>query len=114
MPGTQSERNHAPVRSQTKNLWEGIYPHYRDVPVTGAAFDSEIWIKKTRAYTENVIAVSRNYRFIPQDVAGEYMLLPLLASLVGKASGGKVRILDFGGGMGVSFIHLTSCLVDCR
>ncbi len=82
--------------------------------MAGAGFDSEIWIQKTRAYTERVIAASRNDGAIPKDVAGEYLLLPLLASLVCKASGGKVRILDFGGGMGVSFVHLTSCLVDCQ
>jgi putative methyltransferase (TIGR04325 family) len=112
MPGTNFDQNRQAVSPRTSNLWEGIHPSFQDVPGAGAGFDSEIWIQKTRDYTERVLAASRNDGAIPKDVAGEYLLLPLLVSLVGKALGEKVRILDFGGGMGVSFVHLTSCLVD--
>jgi len=114
MAGTNLDHKHQATSPRTNNLWEGIHPSFQDVPTVGAGFDSEIWIQKTRAYTERVIAASQNDGAIPKDVAGEYLLLSLLASLVCKASGGKVRILDFGGGMGVSFVHLTSCLVDCQ
>jgi putative methyltransferase (TIGR04325 family) len=95
-------------------LWEGIYPHYRDVPIAGQRFDGDTWIGKTRDYTQGILASSKKQGTIPTEVTGEHMLLPLLASLVCKESGGKVNVLDFGGGMGIAYVHLMSSLVNCR
>jgi putative methyltransferase (TIGR04325 family) len=95
------------------NIWEGIYPHHRDVPIAGQRFDGETWIGKTQAYTEQILTSSKKYGTIPTEVTGEHMLLPLLASLACQDSGGSVRILDFGGGMGIAYIHLISSLVNC-
>lgn len=95
-------------------MWEGIYRHYRDVPITGQRFDGDTWIGKTQAYTRRVLDSSKKYGAIPTEVTGEHMLLPLVASLACQESGGKVSLLDFGGGMGIAYIHLISSLVNCR
>jgi putative methyltransferase (TIGR04325 family) len=98
---------------RTGRVWEGIYAHYRDVPTSGHGFNGDVWINKTYAYTQSVLASAKKYGTIPTGVAGEHMLLPLLAAAVCREAGGKVRILDFGGGMGIAYVHLLSSLVNC-
>lgn len=96
----------------SRYFWDGIYGHYRDVPTHGDRFDGDEWINKTRINTERLLASSREHGSIPKDTVGEHTLLPLLASAVCE-SAGKVSILDFGGGMGVTYIHLISSLPNC-
>ena len=96
----------------SRYFWDGIYDHYRDVPTHGERFDGDEWINKTRINTERLLASSREHGSIPQEAVGEHALLPLLASAVCESSG-RVSILDFGGGMGVTYIHLISSLPNC-
>jgi putative methyltransferase (TIGR04325 family) len=51
---------------------------------------------------------SQNKRFIANIVSDENAYLPLIASII-SSDRNPVNILDFGGGMGISFIHLLSC-----
>lgn len=94
-------------------IWKGIYSRYQDVPATGDGFNGDYWITRTRSYTEEALTASRESRFVPSGVVGEHMILPLLASLVCN-SRGRVNILDFGGGMGIAYIHTVSSLVNCQ
>jgi putative methyltransferase (TIGR04325 family) len=100
-------------RSAPAELWAGIYSRYADVPVAGPGFDGEVWINQTKAYTKRMLAASESYGSIPFEVTGEHMLLPLVAALVCEQSGGRVGILDFGGGLGVGYVYLLSSLVNC-
>ena len=90
-----------------KHIWEGIYQNYRDVPSSGEGFDSEIWVNATYAYTEAFL------RKQSLESSGDYALLPFLASMV-KNDQGHLSILDFGGGMGIEYIHLTRSLPKDR
>ena len=101
-------------RSDPPELWSGIYERYADVPIAGPGFDGDVWINQTRAYTQRMLATSQSDGSIPKEVTGEHMLLPLVAALVCEQSGGKVGILDFGGGMGVAYVYLLSSLVNCN
>jgi putative methyltransferase (TIGR04325 family) len=99
--------------AQVGNLWEGIYASYGDVPASGKQFDGEVWIRKTREYTERVLAASKEQGTIPTQVTGEHILLPLVAALACKDSNDGISILDFGGGMGIGYVHLMTSLVKC-
>ncbi|MDP9292691.1 MAG: methyltransferase, TIGR04325 family, partial [Verrucomicrobiota bacterium] len=99
---------------QPDNLWDGIYPNHREVPSSGRQFDGDTWIRKTREYTEGILAAAREQGTIPTQVTGEHMLLPLLASLVCEGSNREISILDFGGGMGIAYVQLVSSLINCR
>lgn len=99
---------------QAEKLWEGIYPSHREVPSSGSQFDGDVWIQKTRKYTHGILAASKEQGTIPTQVTGEHMLLPLLAALVCKESNGEISVLDFGGGMGIAYVHIVSSLVNCR
>ena len=94
-------------------IWEGIYSRYQDVPAAGDAFGGDYWIDRTRSYTEESLSASRDSGFIPVGVTGEHLILPLLASLRCKARG-QVNILEFGGGMGIAYIHVLNSLVNCQ
>ena len=94
-------------------IWEGIYRNYRDVPVVGAGYAEDRLTQETLAYTINVLAASRRYRFIPTEVMGEHAFLPLLVSILGRDRN-TVSILDFGGGMGVDYIHLVNSVVHAK
>ena len=92
------------------DLWEGVYARFEDVPTSGDRFDGDLWIKKTGDYTKRMLAHTKKYSTIPTEVVGEHMLLPMLAALVCERSDGKVKILDFGGGAGITYVHLISSL----
>lgn len=83
-------------------IWEGVYHHFSDVPVEGPGFDGETWIanslKKMEALREDL---ERN---VPLPPPGNYRegLLPLLAALTYREQK-KLRILDFGGGIGFTY-----------
>ena len=91
--------------SYQRYIWEGVYRNYRDVPLSGEGFNSDTWIRSVYASTE---AVLKNKSL---GVAGDYALLPFLASLV-RNNAGYLNILDFGGGMGIEYIHLTRSLPE--
>ncbi len=92
-----------------KVIWEGVYEHYRDVPTDGLGFDEDVWIESTRRMTETLLE-SNSLSSHPDPVFEDHAILPpTFASLVGNAR--KSTILDFGGGMGVSYIYLRQSLV---
>lgn len=92
------------VRRRDYN-WEGIYERYADVPVRGSGHNSDDWVNATLEYTMNVIQASQIHSTIPKEVAGDNAFLPMLASIVCQKRG-AVKVLDFGGGMGIAYIHL--------
>lgn len=84
--------------------WKGIYSHLSQVPVSGEGFGGDHWLNITRNATTEVKAAAGSCGAIPWFVAGDRVLLPMLAAVSGTAQE-RVSILDFGGGMGVDFIH---------
>lgn len=106
-------RNRKHVQDEPDYIWEGIYTQLSDVPSEGEAFDGEPWLKMTRSHTEELLRVSKNYGVVPTEVVDEHNLLPLLVAAAYRDRP-KVTILDFGGGMGISYIHLTKSLVGAH
>lgn len=83
-------------------IWSGVYNTFREVPGATSTLNDPIWVDIVRKETR-AVAVQYEHNEL-SDVPGEQLLLPLLAGAIGKA-GVPVRILDFGGGMGIDFIH---------
>lgn len=96
----------APVAGARLN-WEGVYPHFGDVPAKGPGFDDDAWADDTRRLTEHTLAECAGTGKLPP-VIGDNALLPLLAVAAGNA--GRLKVLDFGGGAGISFVHLVATL----
>jgi putative methyltransferase (TIGR04325 family) len=91
--------------------WDGIYSSFRDVSSVGAGFNSDDYAIPTLNDTRRAMQIASNYRCVPTELVEEDAILPLVASLVRRNTEKVLRILDFGGGAGISFVHLKSGLV---
>jgi len=89
------------------NIWEGIYNSFDEAPVTGGGFESERWIHRSLEKIKETIKIEKENRNV------EYVDLPLFSIAADTYfNNGSVKILDFGGGMGNSFVPLCSVLPD--
>lgn len=86
-------------------IWDGIYENFAQVPVMGDGFGGDVWLSETQRYTQAAAMALRNSRGeIPESVAQYHALFSLLvAALSGER---PVRVVDFGGGMGIGFASL--------
>lgn len=97
-------------RSPRQFIWEGIYNQYRDVPSKGAGFESEEWILNTRQFTANALeSLSSRPGGIPYDIPSYHSLFSLTVALL-RQHRERLRVLDFGGGMGLAFVNLLRSL----
>ena len=97
-----------PLRQKPVVHWEGVYENAAAVPVAGAGFASQAWIDAALRDTE-LTATQGPKAPTPSDSQ-------LLATLVTQYEP-PVRILDFGGGMGIGYLRLRAALakpVDVR
>ncbi len=89
-------------RLPSRQLWSGVYARYVDVPAQGAAYESDAWIlPRAQATATLKQAVDRG-----SPIASElrYLLLPACAAMLTEP-GRELSILDFGGAMGVGYLH---------
>ena len=91
-------------------IWDGIYNDFGQVPVLGEGFASEVWLADTERYTRAALMALRSADGgIPENVPQYHVLFSiLLASL--PVVDRPVRVIDFGGGMGISFANLMRCM----
>lgn len=97
-------------RTRRPFIWEGIYSQYQDVPSNGAGFDSEEWISNIRQSTANALeSLSCQPNGIPYDIPSYHSLFSLTVELL-RQHREQLRVLDFGGGMGMAFANLLRSL----
>jgi putative methyltransferase (TIGR04325 family) len=89
--------------------WEGIYAHFREVPTRGEGFNSAYWVEHSRQRTEDEMSRVPSDRSNIFQVDGQSAFLALIASVAVRRDQ-KLRIMDFGGGMGVGYFHLSRIL----
>jgi putative methyltransferase (TIGR04325 family) len=92
-------------------IWEGVYQKVQDVPRVGSGYDGEGLVNETAGYTKAHRDALKRPSFLPSQPTGEHSLLAFLASVTARQQK-TVRILDFGGGMGIAYLHLRKCLAD--
>jgi len=91
------------------SVWEGIYESFDDVPARGPGFDGETWNKRTKAMIKSELAAWRDDRTPPPGVVFRNYLLPIVTAMA-DAGRRTLGVLDFGGGMGASFLSLLATL----
>ncbi|MBV8879492.1 MAG: methyltransferase, TIGR04325 family [Planctomycetaceae bacterium] len=85
-----------------KGPWEGAYRSFAEVPVRGPGFDGDAWLQQLRddrARVEDALRRGGSAASPPD---------PELLALAAPLS--RVRVVDFGGGGGVSFLQLAAAL----
>lgn len=96
-------------------IWDGVYNNFSELPATGSGFESDKWVesnfKKTKEIMDSYIA-SQN-----SDVRkyGEFKATHLQSQIAHCYSqNNSCRVLDFGGGMGTTFIESLYSLPECE
>jgi putative methyltransferase (TIGR04325 family) len=87
-------------------IWDGVYESFAQVPVAGDGFASDAWLSETQRYTQAAaMALRNNGGEIAENIAQYHVLFSLLVASC-KCLERPVRIVDFGGGMGIGFASL--------
>lgn len=94
-------------KEMIENIWEGIYKNFSEVPIKGKGHEGDVWISRSRERIRHLLKLSREKRPVSKTVINRDNLLPFLTSLL-LSEKGKLKILDFGGGMGFTYIPVTS------
>lgn len=84
-------------------IWDGVFPDFASVPRRGPGFDGPEWVDILAKRLEDA-------RAAPGHPVVPVYLLPAVAALA--LGDGVLRILDFGGGVGATFIGLAAALGD--
>jgi len=91
------------------NIWEGIYDSFEEANkfVTGKGFGGDIYIERTFNAAKECLDSLNNGK----PIDGFYkqrsnMLPPVVAMMFSKQSYLPLRILDFGGGLGIGYMTL--------
>ena len=99
------------IRSGLRSPFAGVYERFADVPRAGGGFNDDDWINTSIKYSKSLM--ERNAAgFVPVDVVGEKALLPVLVSTL--ANRGPIRIVDFGGSTGFSYLAVRGAVPDAR
>ena len=85
--------------------WEGVYPHISAVPATPADRRGEGWLGAEVDPTR--------YSSLPLEILQEHNFLAVITAVICSQNGGSLRVLDFGGGLGISYAHLRHTLPQC-
>lgn len=91
------------------NVWDGVFTSFAEVRIDGDVFEEEIWKSKVLDRANNLIELSKENGAIPSAAMTHDYVLPLIISTLSNQDFGA-RILDFGGGLGTSYIPLASML----
>jgi putative methyltransferase (TIGR04325 family) len=91
-------------------IWDGVYANFGEVPVAGEGFASDTWLADMERYTLKAVAALRNENgvAVPENVPHYHVLLSLLLASMAPLDR-RVRVLDFGGGMGIGAANVRRC-----
>lgn len=91
-------------------IWDGVYESFDQVPVVGQGFASEAWLADMECYTRTAVtALHSEGSAIPANVPQYHALLAMLVSTF-PVMDRPVRVLDFGGGMGIGAANVRRCM----
>ena len=85
--------------------WAGVYPGFSAVPAAETRRQEDAWLDAS--------VDAAGYGAVVPDVLQEHGFLAILASILCKQNGWRLRILEVGGGLGVSYVQLLHTLTDC-
>lgn len=97
-----------PNPAQEESIWNGVYGRFEDVPEQGdAVFNDDLWVVRQRERVLRILSGVRSGVSIPDGAESRDYPLPAMVSAL-LARQNKVRIIDFGGAMGQTYLDLLS------
>lgn len=88
-----------------KPVWEGVYEEFRQVPVSGPGHAGDVWVNNSIKKISSIQDMIRSGKTISGIPGYRESLLPVIAAMV-RSKKQTVSILDFGGGLGLTYYHV--------
>ena len=95
------------VSSEPANIWEGMFPSFpaADAEACGPGFEGEVYLVRTLASARDCLDALSRGAPIPAFHKQRSTVLPVVAATLLR-SRQSVRILDFGGALGIGYMTL--------
>lgn len=84
------------------SVWEGVYSSFAEAGGDLDAFDSDIWIDKQKSRILNALEDYNTKNIVSKDYP-----LPLVVAMA-LSQKDQLKILDFGGGMGLQYLEMVA------
>lgn len=92
-------------------VWEGVYHDFSEARIVGEGFESLTWISRSYSKAKEMIEKSEAEKTVKDTLYYNNTLLPAIA-IECIVHQNKVKILDFGGGIGSGYVPLMDGLVE--
>ena len=93
------------------DIWEGIFATFEESHGSTEVFGEPLWAERSRTKAEQLIEASRSPGFTPVTNRCHEYCLPVVAALL-QAERGHLRVLEYGGSVGLSFHALVDALPE--
>ncbi len=101
-----------PQDSEQKSIWYGVYGSFDEAPATRHVFNSDVWIDKQKERVLEKLKAFEPVRPISAGAtANDYPLATMIALLARQK---PLRVIDYGGAMGQSYIDLLGKIPDIQ
>jgi len=100
-------------QSKPFHIWEGVYPDFRSAEAVaqGSGFSSDVYRLRSMQAASDCLAALKSGTPIPAFHKQRSTLLPLTVAMMLGANE-KIKILDFGGGLGIGYMTLVESIPD--
>lgn len=93
------------------HIWSGVFKEFDDVPSSGRGFQDRRWIERSRSQLTDLLERIERSSTVPPEPWYPFSELPILTALI-KGRRAETKILDFGGGVGVTYVRLRACMEE--
>ena len=99
------------IENKPFQIWEGIYDSFQSAAAEalGAGFGGEIYRERSLLAAKECLAALKSRKPIPQFHKQHGTLLPLTVAMM-LSKNEIVKILDFGGGLGIGYMTLSESI----
>ena len=94
------------------NVWEGVYGRWEDAPQDHNVLESKIWVHRITEQAKKDLAVYHSEKRGSLASSTQDYILSLAAGVLTSSTEDDLRVIDFGGGMGASYLPLISSMPD--
>lgn len=94
-------------------IWEGIYNDINDIKIVGGGFNSSAWVENSKKKVESYFSALEEGRLIPPNSIRPTSL-PLVAAMLDQSQDSNKEIIDFGGGLGFSYLSFLNCYTQAN
>jgi putative methyltransferase (TIGR04325 family) len=91
------------------NVWDGIYAAFSDAPAAGPGFAGETWQERSLQSARQALLSLTSDKPLDYSLRQRNALLPMICAMVLEQKK-RIRILDFGGGLGAGYIMVLRAL----